>query len=413
MQLKKQLKSLFGYDDFRINQREIITNLMNGNNTLVLKATGGGKSLLFQLPTLVNNWRCVVVTPTIALMNDHVKELTQLPAYEQGEFKVFALNSDTSAKNKRLIREELEKGNFNFLFISPETLTSRTNGILEILERIGIDLLVIDEAHLTVEWSQFRGAYLWIKYAIERIKPFVVMALTATVNKDSQAFLQNEFLIDTVFKDSFNRPNMNIYFIEKESDFSVGGRIISYIKKNPNKKGIIYTNTTKKVNELHEFLVSKGVSCGKYHGGLSSTQKNNEKAINQDGFINNEFNWLVGTDAFGMGINIPNIDCVISECLPPSIPIMWQWFGRGGRDGREFFACCYYNSNDIDNWLFIQKNKKTGENSPRDIDNLALVYDVVTENAVCTKQLILICLGEGSLSNCGKCNYCRKIKNNG
>lgn len=320
------LREYFGHDKFRPGQREVIDSILAGKNTIAIFPTGGGKSLCYQIPALILPGTTVVISPLISLMKDQVDELIgrTIPATY-----ISSILSDREVERRI---GELEKGQYKIVYIAPERFYSEP--FLEALSSIHISFVAIDEAHCISQWGHnFRPAYLKIKDLIRHVGNPVVGAFTATANKKVQQDICNLLgLTDyRLFVASFDRPNLE-FKVEKPEDKK--RYILNYIRKNPNKSGIIYAATRNNVEELYDMLRTQGIAAGMYHAGLSSETRNRT----QDAFLQNKINVMVATNAFGMGIDKSNVRYIIHYNMPKSLENYYQEAGRAGRDGEK--ACC-------------------------------------------------------------------------
>lgn len=341
---KLVLKTVFGYDEFRPLQKDIISNVLKGHDTLAVMPTGGGKSLCYQLPALILEGITVVVSPLISLMQDQVSSL------ETAGIHSAFLNSSLSWDEYCQATDDIKSGQVKILYVSPEGLA--TNRIRELLSssELKISCITIDEAHCVSQWGHdFRPDYLEIK-AIRHLFPkAVMMALTATATEHvRQDICQNLGMNKPkIFISSFNRENIFLEVLPKRNALQL---VIDCIRKHSGESGIIYCNSRKQVDELAETLDKKGYSVLPYHAGLNDETR----AKNQELFIKDEVQIIVATIAFGMGINKPNVRYVINYDLPKSIEEYYQEIGRAGRDGLPSSALLLYSAQDIHKirWFF-------------------------------------------------------------
>ena len=331
--LHSKLKTFFGWDSFKGDQEKIIRHLMAGGNAFVLMPTGGGKSLCYQLPALVMDGTAIVISPLIALMKNQVDAIRGFESSQEGI--AHFLNSSLNRFEIAQVQEDLLKGVTKLLYVAPESLTKEEN--ISLLRGIKISFYAVDEAHCISEWGHdFRPEYRKIRSIIEEIQPAPVIALTATATPKVQSdILKNLRIQDaTIFKSSFNRPNL--YYevrdkVEPEKD------IIRFLRQNPGKSGIIYCLSRKKVEELAQLLAVNGIRALPYHAGLDAKTRAN----NQDKFLMEEIDVIVATIAFGMGIDKQNVRFVIHYDIPKSIEGYYQETGRAGRDGQEGTCITY------------------------------------------------------------------------
>lgn len=334
---KLVLKTVFGYDEFRPLQKDIITSVLKGRDTLAVMPTGGGKSLCYQLPALILKGITVVVSPLISLMQDQVSSLKTTGI--QSAF----LNSTLSWEDYRKATDEIKSGQIKIVYVSPEGLA--TSKIRELLSspELQISCITIDEAHCVSQWGHdFRPDYLEISSIRHLFPDAVMLALTATATEHvRQDICKNLGMKNPkVFISSFNRENI---YLEVQPKRGAMETVINYIRKHAGDSGIIYCNSRKQVEEIAQTLDEKGYSALPYHAGLSDEIR----AKNQDMFIKDEVQIIVATIAFGMGINKPNVRYVINYDLPKSIEEYYQEIGRAGRDGLPSSALMLYSPGDI------------------------------------------------------------------
>ena len=331
------LKTVFGYDSFRPLQKEIISNILQKKDTLGVMPTGGGKSICYQLPSLIFPGLTVVVSPLISLMHDQVASLEAT-----GIHSVF-LNSTLEWEDYLLAANEIKQGEVKIVYVSPEGLT--TGRIRELLSsaEVEVSCFTIDEAHCISEWGHdFRPDYLEIRDIRNLFPKAVMLALTATATEQVRQDIINNLSLrnPSVFISSFNRENI---FLEVQPKRSGLEQVIACIKKHPGDSGIIYCNSRKQTEDLTAKLDKLGYSVLPYHAGLSD----NVRSSNQDKFIKDEVQIVVATVAFGMGIDKPNVRFVINYDLPKSLAEYYQEIGRAGRDGLPSDALLLYSAGDI------------------------------------------------------------------
>ena len=395
--LHAKLKEFFGFDSFKADQERIITHLVNGGNAFVLMPTGGGKSLCYQLPALVMEGTAIVISPLIALMKNQVDAIRGFVAGNDGI--AHFLNSSLSKAQIAEVRNDLMSGATKLLYVAPESLTKAEN--VAMLKEIKISFYAVDEAHCISEWGHdFRPEYRRIRNIIEEIGVSPIIALTATATPKVQSdIIKNLGMTDaTVFKSSFNRPNL-YYEIRDKSDPKRD--IIRYIKQNPGKSGIIYCLSRKKVEELAELLNINGIKAAPYHAGLDAKTR----AENQDRFLMEEIDVIVATIAFGMGIDKPDVRFVIHYDIPKSIEGYYQETGRAGRDGQEGQCITFYSYKDIQKLEKFMQGKPVAE---QEIGKQLLMETVAyAESNSCRRKLLLNYFGETfTQENCGACDNC-------
>lgn len=374
------LKTVFGYDTFRPLQKDIITNVLKGKDTLAVMPTGGGKSLCYQLPALIMEGMTLVVSPLISLMQDQVGSLKT-----NGINSVF-LNSSLSWEEYLQAIDEIKNGQIKILYVSPEGLA--TQKIRELLSapEIKISCITIDEAHCVSAWGHdFRPDYLEIK-SIRKLFPNAVMlALTATATEKVRTDIMQNLGMKkpAIFISSFNRPNI---YLEVQPKKNALDQVIKCIKKHSGESGIIYCYSRKQVDELTQTLDKLGYSVLNYHAGLSDQQR----AKNQDLFIKDEVQIIVATIAFGMGIDKPNVRFVINYDLPKSIEEFYQEIGRAGRDGLPSSALLLYSAADIHKIRFFFQEAANPEQSE------ALLQGMIkyATSRVCRRKALLAYFGE-------------------
>ena len=395
--LHAKLKEFFGFDSFKADQEKIIMHLASGRNAFVLMPTGGGKSLCYQLPALVMEGTAIVISPLIALMKNQVDAIRGFVAGNDGI--AHFLNSSLNKAQITEVRNDLLSGATKLLYVAPESLTKAEN--VALLKEIKISFYAIDEAHCISEWGHdFRPEYRRIRNIIEDIGVSPIIALTATATPKVQSdIIKNLGMTDaTVFKSSFNRPNL-YYEIRDKSDPKRD--IIRYIRQNPGKSGIIYCLSRKKVEELAELLNINGIKAAPYHAGLDAKTR----AENQDKFLMEEVDVIVATIAFGMGIDKPDVRFVIHYDIPKSIEGYYQETGRAGRDGREGQCITFYSYKDIQKLEKFMQGKPIAE---QEIGKQLLMETVAyAESNSCRRKLLLNYFGEAyTTENCGACDNC-------
>ena len=395
--LHARLKEFFGFDSFKADQERIINHLVNGGNAFVLMPTGGGKSLCYQLPALVMEGTAIVISPLIALMKNQVDAIRGFVSGNDGI--AHFLNSSLSKAQIAEVRNDLMSGATKLLYVAPESLTKAEN--VAMLKEIKISFYAIDEAHCISEWGHdFRPEYRRIRNIIEEIGVSPIIALTATATPKVQSdIIKNLGMTDaTVFKSSFNRPNL---YYEIRDKVDPKRDIIKYIKQNPGKSGIIYCLSRKKVEELAELLNINGIKAAPYHAGLDAKTR----AENQDKFLMEDVDVIVATIAFGMGIDKPDVRFVIHYDIPKSIEGYYQETGRAGRDGKEGQCIAFYSYKDIQKLEKFMQGKPIAE---QEIGKQLLMETVAyAESNSCRRRLLLNYFGEAyAVDNCGSCDNC-------
>lgn len=406
MDVKKSLfdnlQTFFGFDNFKGDQEPIITNVLERKNTFVIMPTGGGKSICYQLPALMSEGTAIVISPLIALMKNQVD---QLRAFGGNDSIAHFLNSSLNKSEIAQVKSDLLSGQTKLLYVAPESLSKADN--IEFLKLITISFVAVDEAHCISEWGHdFRPEYRRIRQVISGLGPDIpIIALTATATpKVQQDIIKNLQMSDaTLFKSSFNRPNL-FYEIRPKRD--VIKEIIRYIKYNTGKSGIIYCLSRKKVEEVAEALNLNGIKALPYHAGLEPKVR----AETQDKFLMEDAEVIVATIAFGMGIDKPDVRFVIHHDIPKSMEGYYQETGRAGRDGGEGVCIAFYAQKDVDKLAKFMKDKPVAE---REIGTQILkeVIDYA-ESGVCRRKQILHYFGENfneTGCNC-MCDNCKKPK---
>ena len=404
--LQSKLKHFFGFDSFKGDQERIIQHLVDGGNAFVLMPTGGGKSLCYQLPALVMEGTAIVISPLIALMKNQVDAIRGF--VESNDGIAHFLNSSLSRTQIAEVQEDLLSGVTKLLYVAPESLTKEDN--IALLKEIHISFYAVDEAHCISEWGHdFRPEYRKIRSIIDQIQPAPVIALTATATPKVQSdILKNLRITDaTLFKSSFNRPNL---YYEVRDKVDPEKDIIRFIRQNPGKSGIIYCLSRKKVEEMAQLLSINGIRALPYHAGLDARTR----AENQDRFLMEDTQVIVATIAFGMGIDKPDVRFVIHYDIPKSIEGYYQETGRAGRDGQEGLCITYYSYKDIQKLEKFMQGKPVSE---QEIGKQLLAETVAyAESSQCRRKLLLNYFGEDYLQdNCGSCDNCLhpKTKFNG
>ena len=325
VELQDALKKYFGFSQFKGLQEKVIKSLLEGHNTFVVMPTGGGKSLCYQLPALVQEGTAIVVSPLIALMKNQVDALRGIST-EYGIAHV--LNSSLNKGEVKRVMDDIEKGITKLLYVAPESLTKED--YINFLRKQKISFVAIDEAHCISEWGHdFRPEYRNLKNIIERIDNVPVIGLTATATEKVQEdILKNLGMSDAkTFKASFNRPNL--FYEVKPKTKDIDKDIIRFVRKYPDKSGIIYCLSRKKVEEIAQILQVNGIKAVPYHAGLDAKTR----AKHQDMFLMEDVDVVVATIAFGMGIDKPDVRFVIHQDIPKSLESYYQETGRAGRDG--------------------------------------------------------------------------------
>ena len=393
--LKGALKQFFGFDGFRGKQEEVIRNLMKGLDTFVIMPTGAGKSLCYQLPAIVLPGTALVISPLIALMKNQVDQMRAF-GIEAG-----FLNSSMSRSDYEAVKAKAISRDLKLLYVAPESLVKEE--FIDFLGKIQVSFVAVDEAHCISEWGHdFRPEYRRIREILNHIPPVPIIALTATATPKVQLDIRQNLKMQEaeLFITSFNRTNL---YYEVRPKVEPVTEIIKFIKKNPNKSGIVYCLSRRKVTEIAELLNVNGIKAVPYHAGLDS----GTRSRHQDMFLNEDINVVVATIAFGMGIDKPDVRFVIHYDVPKSIESYYQETGRAGRDGLEGNCILFYDFNDI---VKLEKFMKDKPVSERESGRL-LLYEMAafSETGACRRKVMLHYFGEDyDEKGCtGMCDNCR------
>ncbi|MDZ4668090.1 MAG: DNA helicase RecQ [bacterium] len=401
--LKEALRNYFGFDSFKGDQEAIVKNLLEGNDTFVIMPTGGGKSVCYQLPALIMPGTAIIISPLIALMKNQVDAIRSLSHESVAHF----LNSSLNKGEITAVKKDINAGQTKMLYIAPETL--KKDETIEFLKTIDISFVAVDEAHCISEWGHdFRPEYRRIKAMVKEIKDVPLMALTATATPKVQSdIIKNLQMGDaSVYKSSFNRSNLYYEVRSKGKKGEAIKEIVNFIKARPNKTGIIYCLSRKRVDEISGILKANGIKALPYHAGLDAKVR----ADHQDKFLMEDADVIVATIAFGMGIDKPDVRFVIHYDIPKSIEGYYQETGRGGRDGLEGECLLFYNPADIEKLEKFLKDKPVAE---REIGELLIFEtEAFAESSSCRRKFLLHYFGEEfPEKDCKKmCDNCRHPK---
>lgn len=399
--LTEALKKHFGFDTFKGNQKAIIENVLAGNDTFVLMPTGGGKSLCYQLPSLLMEGTAIVVSPLIALMKNQVDAMRN---FSEEDGVAHFINSSLSKSAIDQVKEDILSGKTKLLYVAPESLTKEEN--VEFLRQVKISFYAVDEAHCISEWGHdFRPEYRRIRPIINEIGKRPLIALTATATPKVQHDIQKNLgMTDAaVFKSSFNR--VNLYYEVRPKTANVDRDIIKFIKSNEGKSGIIYCLSRKKVEEFADILKANGIKALPYHAGMDSQVR----SANQDAFLMEQVNVIVATIAFGMGIDKPDVRYVIHYDIPKSLEGYYQETGRAGRDGGEGHCLAFYSYKDLQKLEKFMQGKPVAEQEIG--KQLLLETAAYAETSVCRRKVLLHYFGEEyPEDNCGNCDNCLNPK---
>ena len=398
--LTEYLQQYFGFDRFKGQQEEAVKSVIDGENTFVLMPTGGGKSLIYQLPAMLLEGTAIIISPLIALMKNQVDSIRGM---QTEDYVAHFLNSSLSKPALQEVKNDVLAGNTKLLYVAPESLTKEDN--IEFLKKVKISFYAIDEAHCISEWGHdFRPEYRRIRPIVEEIGNAPVVALTATATAKVQHDIQKNLgILDAhVFKASFNRANL---YYEMKPKVKPEAQIIRFIKQNEGKSGIIYCLSRKKVEELAETLQVNGIKALAYHAGMDAATRSG----NQDKFLMEDVDVIVATIAFGMGIDKPDVRFVIHYDIPKSLEGYYQETGRAGRDGGEGQCITFYSYKDIQKLEKFMHGKPVAE---QEIGK-QLLLDTVSyaESALCRRIILLHYFGETyEKQNCGNCDNCLNPK---
>ena len=401
LNLTDTLKKYFGFDTFKGDQEQIIRNLLDGNDTFVLMPTGGGKSLCYQLPSLVMEGVAIVISPLIALMKNQVDAMRH---YSEEDGVAHFLNSSLNKSAIDQVKSDILNGKTKLLYVAPESLTKEDN--VEFLKNVKISFYAVDEAHCISEWGHdFRPEYRRIRPIINMIGQAPIIALTATATQKVREDIKKILGMPDAkeFKSSFNRPNL--YYEVRRKTNDIDKDIIKFIKANSGKSGIIYCLSRKKVEELAEILKANGINASAYHAGMDSSARS---AV-QDDFIKENIDVIVATIAFGMGIDKPDVRFVIHYDMPKSLEGYYQETGRAGRDGGEGQCVAFYSNKDMQKLRKFMQGKPVSE---KDVsDELLKETEAYAESSVCRRKSLLHYFGETyTEENCRNCDNCLNPK---
>jgi len=399
--LHTALKKYFGFSNFKGNQELVIQSLLNGQDTFVIKPTGGGKSLCYQLPAFMSEGTAIIVSPLIALMKNQVDAIR---GFALTDSIAHVLNSSLTKREIQKVKEDIRQGHTKLLYVAPESLTKEEN--IDFLKSVKLSFFAIDEAHCISEWGHdFRPEYRNLRSIFQKIGKSPIIALTATATEKVQEDIQKNLGMENaqLYKSSFNRGNL---FYEVRPKINVNKEIIKFIKQHPNKSGIVYCLSRKKVEEVAQTLQVNGINALPYHAGLDV----NTRGKHQDAFLMEDCHVIVATIAFGMGIDKPDVRFVVHHDIPKSLESYYQETGRAGRDGGEGICVAFYSYKDIEKLEKFTQGKPVAE---QEISKQLLLETVsFAETSMCRRKYILYYFGESFNEKlCNKlCDNCKNPK---
>jgi len=399
--LTDELKKRFGFDSFKGNQQAVIQNVLEENDTFVLMPTGGGKSLCYQLPSLLMEGTAIVISPLIALMKNQVDAMR---SFCEDDGVAHFINSSLNKSAIDQVKGDIMAGKTKLLYVAPESLTKEEN--VDFLRHIKVSFYAVDEAHCISEWGHdFRPEYRRIRPIINEISKRPVIALTATATPKVQHDIQKNLgmMNAAIFKSSFNRSNL--YYEVRQKTNEIDKNIVKFIKSQPGKSGIVYCLSRKRVEDFAEVLKANGISAKAYHAGMDS----HTRTSNQDAFLMEGVDVIVATIAFGMGIDKPDVRYVIHYDIPKSLEAYYQETGRAGRDGGEGKCIVFYENKDLQKLEKFMQGKPVSE---QEIGKQLLEETkAYAETSVCRRKVLLHYFGEEyKEENCGNCDNCLNPK---
>ena len=395
---ERLLKKYYGYRSFKPIQQKAIDSIMSGQDTFVVMPTGGGKSLCYQIPALMLDGMTLVISPLISLMKDQVDQLLRLG------ISAACMNSMLDEAQYQNLRTRIMNGEIKILYVAPERLRSGEFG--SVLRKQKISLVAVDEAHCVSQWGHdFRPSYHGISQFIRTLpKRPVVAAFTATATAETRTDViqRLELIRPNIYRASFNRPNL-ILSVERDCDRKEA--ILDFVRDHRHQAGIVYCNTRKEVDKLWDMFRRAGIQAVRYHGGMEDWERND----NQDSFLQEKVNLIVATNAFGMGINKPDVRYVVHYNLPKNMESYYQEIGRAGRDGLPSLCVLFFSYADVHiNRYLLEQNSKNEERLAFELGKLDdMVQYASTRN--CLRQYMLQYFGETAKDNCNGCSNCCEV----
>ncbi|MEP6846006.1 MAG: RecQ family ATP-dependent DNA helicase, partial [Panacibacter sp.] len=389
------LKTIFGYDSFRLGQQEIIEHVLDKKDTVVLMPTGGGKSLCYQVPALCMDGVTIVVSPLIALMKDQVDALLL------NGIEAAFLNSTQSNAQQAVIFNKLKNNDLKLLYLAPERLMGNDTRFIEFLKQINVTLFAIDEAHCISQWGHdFRPEYLILGNIKQALPSVPVIALTATADHLTKNDIIQKLNLKSykVFESSFNRPNIYYYIKPKKNYYA---ELVDYLKQHKEDSGIIYCLSRASTEKLAEDLKEDGFNAEAYHAGL----ERNVREGRQDKFLKDDVKIIIATIAFGMGINKSNVRFVVHVDMPKNIEGYYQETGRAGRDGLHSEAILFYSIGDV---IKLKRFAEVEDNEAQTKIMLEKLEKMrsLCETKTCRRKFLLNYFGEEAGNYCGSCDAC-------
>lgn len=392
---ERLLKKYYGYRSFKPIQKKAIESILSGKDTFVVMPTGGGKSLCYQIPALMLEGMTLVVSPLISLMKDQVDQLHRLG------ISAACLNSTLDEAQYQSLRMQIINQEIKILYVAPERL--RSGEFLSVLRRQNVSLVAVDEAHCVSQWGHdFRPSYHGISQFIRSLsKRPVVAAFTATATAETRMDIiqRLELIQPNIYRASFNRPNL---ILSVQRDGNRKEALLEFVQNHHRQAGIIYCNTRKEVDKIWDMLRRAGIQAVRYHGGMEDWERNE----NQDYFLQEKVNLIVATNAFGMGINKPDVRYVLHYNLPKNIESYYQEIGRAGRDGLPSLCVLYFSYSDVHiNRYLLEQNSKSDERLAFELGKLEDMVQYASTGK-CLRQHILQYFGETAKDNCSGCSNC-------